>query len=150
MTQYPLVVRNKVPLFYRGFMLTFLGMAILITWSAARGNALPPDKWWPYVMALFLIVGAWGVAWSMNLEVPVVRITNPRSIHITRGKAFRREELWTDRARFWIEDSKDSDGDAYFKLMMDAPVGKLTVKEGHQRAKLEALLPEIEAAVSGR
>ena len=48
---------------------------------------------------------------------------------------------------FWIEDTKDSDGDAYFKLMMDAPGGSLVVREGHQRGALETLKTEMEAAL---
>ncbi len=149
MTDYPLVVRNGVPLFYRGFMLAFLGTAVLITWAAASGSTVEPDRWWPYIMALFLAVGAWGLAWTLNLEAGVIRITQPKSIHIKRGKAFRREDHWTDRARFWIEDGKDSDGDLYFKLKMDAPGGDLTIKEGHSRPALEKLLAEIDVAVKG-
>ena len=98
-------------------------------------------------MALFLSVGLFSVIWAMNQEVAQLRITGPRSVHIRRGKAFRRADHWTDRARLWIADSRDSEGDPYFKLMMDAPGGELVVKEGHARDRLEALREQIETAI---
>jgi hypothetical protein len=59
--------------------------------------------------------------WTHNEETSTVRIESNRSIHLARGKAFRRQELWTDHARVWIDNTKDRDGDPYFKLMTDAP-----------------------------
>lgn len=147
---YPLVIRNTVPLFNRGFMLLFFGTAVLITYVAARDGPPQPDKWWPLIMLAFWFAGIFGLWWSFDQEAAVIRITNPGSIHIWRGKAFRREEHWTDRARLWIEDTKDSEGDPYFKLWMDAPGGKLTIKEGHRRVALENLQARVEAAIAGR
>lgn len=150
MRRYPLVYRNRVVLFYRGFMIVWLGTVVAATIAAAGGDAGADGTWWPWFMAAFWLVGLWGLAWSLNQETSEVRITAPRSIHIRRGPAFRRAEHWTDRARLWIEDTKDSDGDPYFRLWMDAPGGKLAVREGHRRGGLEQALAEIEGALEQR
>lgn len=150
MTQYPLVVRNNVPLVLRGFVLCFLGGVALMTYVALRDGPPEPEKWWPLIMLAFWASGLFALVHMFNQEVGVLHITNPASIHIERGKAFRREEHWLPQARFWIEDTKDSDGDPYFKLMMDAPGGKLTIQESHSRARLEELQQRIEAAVLGK
>ena len=147
MARYPIIIRNRVVLFYRGFMLAFVATVALATYAALRDGPPEPGKWWPLFMLVFWAAGLGGLVWSLNQETSVVRVTGNRSIHIRRGKAFRRHDLWTDRARFWILDDKDSEGDPYFKLMMDAPGGKLTVREGHQRPALELLLAELEAAL---
>ena len=150
MSQYPLVIRNRVAWFYRGFMAAWLGAGALSTYAALRDAPPGPGKWSPLIILGFWAVGLFGLAWSLNQQTSVVRITSNRSIHVERGKAFRREQLWTDHARFWIEDTKDSDGDPYFKLWMDAPGGKLTIKEGHHRPELEELKGMAKAAVAGR
>ena len=129
MSSYPLIVRNRIPLVYRGFMLLWLGGVALITYVALPDGPPEPQRWWPWFMAAFWAVGLFALAWALNQEVSVVRITNPQSIHIRRGKAFRRVEHWTDRARLWIDEEQDSDGDPYFKLKMDAPGGPLTISE---------------------
>jgi hypothetical protein len=149
-SDYPLVVKNKTPLYARVFMLLFVGGVALITYVALRDGAPAPQRLWPWIMAAFWASALFGLWWAMNQEVCQLTIKGPGSITVTRGKAFRREEHWIDRARFWIEDTKDSDGDPYFKLMTDAPGGKLTVKEGHSRTHLEGLQQRIETAVSGR
>ncbi|HEY1143464.1 MAG TPA: hypothetical protein VGE68_05460 [Sphingomicrobium sp.] len=146
-TQYPLVVRNRAPMFVRGFMLTFLMGVSLMTYVALRDRPPEPHKWWPLIMAAFWACGAFGLYFSLNQEVAVLRIDGPRSIQVERGKAFRRESLWTDHARFWIVESTDSDGDPYFKLTMDAPGGALVVREGHHKPALEDLLKKVEAAL---
>ena len=147
MGKYPIIIRNRVVLFYRGFMLAFVTVVALATYAALRDGPPEPGKWWPLFMLVFWAAGLGGLFWSLNQETSVVRVTGNRSIHIRRGKAFRRHDLWTDRARFWIVDDKDSEGDPYFKLMMDAPGGQLVVREGHQRSALELLLSEVEAAL---
>lgn len=149
MTHYPLVVRNNMAIGLRCFMLAFLTGVALMTYVALRDGPPAPDKWWPLIMLAFWAAGLLGLVHSLNQESSIVRITRPGSIHVTRGKAFRREEHWVGRARFWIEDGTDSDGASYFNLMMDAPGGKMTVKEGHRRARLEALQQRLEAALSG-
>ena len=133
---YPFVVKNRTALFVRGFMNVFLIGCALITYMIIRDNP-EPHRWAPLIMLAFWACGLFGLVHALNQETSEVQITSPGSIHIRRGKAFRRQEHWTDRARFWIEDTKDSDGDPYFKLWMDAPGGKLAVSEGHQRAQLE-------------
>ena len=147
MSRYPLVIRNRVALFYRGFMTAWLGGLALATYAALRSGPPASDKWWPLFLAGFWLAGLFGLYWSFQQETSVVRIKSNQSIHIERGKPFRRQEFWTDRARVWIEDTKDSDGDPYFKLMMDAPGGVLPVREGHQREQLEQLQAEIESAL---
>jgi hypothetical protein len=149
MTEYPLVVRNNVALYLRCFILAFVAITAVITYVAGRDGPPEPHHWWPLALLSFWACGLFGLVHSLNQETSVIRVTNPASIHVTRGKAFRREEHWVHRARFWIEDTKDSDGDPYFKLMMDAPGGKVTVKEGHSRPRLEALQNRLDAAVSG-
>ena len=148
MGRYPLVIRNRVPWFYRGFMAVWLGTVALSTYAALREAPPEAGKWWPLFLLGFWAVGLFGLAWSLNQETSVIRITSNRSIHIERGKAFRRQEVWTDRARFWIDEEKDSEGDPYFKLRMDAPGGPLTVREGHQRPALEELSRRIEEALA--
>lgn len=150
MTAYPLVIRNYVPLVLRGFMLAFVGIVVLITYVALRQGPPEPQKWWPLALLSFWACGLFGLVHALNQEAGVIRITGPGSIHIERGKALRREDHWLPRARFWIEDTKDSEGDPYFKLMMEAPGGPLAVREGHRRQRLEALQRQIEAAVSAR
>ena len=150
MSKYPLVIRNRVAYFYRGFMAAWLGTLAMATYAALRDGPPQPDKWWPLFLACFWLVGLFGLYWSLDQETSVVRIRSNRSIHIARGKAFRRRELWTDRARFWIEDTKDSEGDPYFKLMMDAPGGTLVVREGHQRRYLEELQRRVETLLERR
>jgi hypothetical protein len=147
MSKYPLVIRNRVAWFYRGFMVIWLGTVALASYAALRDGPPEVGRWWPLIMLVFWAVGLFALAWSLNQETSVVRITSNRSIHIERGKAFRRQEHWADRTRLWIEDTEDSDGDPYFKLMMDAPGGPLTMREGHQRELLEFLQAEVEAAV---
>ncbi|NUT01016.1 MAG: hypothetical protein HOP96_08590 [Sphingomonas sp.] len=147
MSQFPIVIRNRVVLFYRGFMLAFVGTVALVSYAALRDGPPEPGRWWPLIILLFWTVGLAGLAWSLNQETSVVRILGNRSIQVERGKAFRRHDLWTDRARFWIEETKDSDGDPYFKLMMDAPGEPLAVREGHQRPVLERLQSEVEEAL---
>jgi hypothetical protein len=100
-------------------------------------------------MLAFWSAGLFGLYFALDQEVAVVRATNPRSIHVERGKAFRRERLWTDHASFWITNTTDSDDDPYFKLVMDAPGGKLVIKEGHYRQPLETLQRQVEAAILG-
>ena len=146
---YPRVIRNAAPLVLRGFMAVFLCGCALITWMIVRDNP-EPHRWAPLIMLAFWACGLFGFVHALNQEVGKIRIINPGSIHIERGKAFRRVEHWTDRARFWIEDTEDSDGDPCFKLWMDAPGGKLIVSEAHQRPQLEKLQSKIEAAVAGR
>jgi len=145
MSRYPLVIRNNVALFYRGFMTLWLGAVAIATFVALRDGPPEPGRWWPLIMLIFWAVGIGGLIWSFNQETSVLQIRSNRSIHIERGKAFRRKELWTDRGRFWIEETEDSDGDPYFKLWMDAPGGQLAVREGHQRDKLESLKQEMES-----
>jgi hypothetical protein len=149
-TSYPLVVRNNVALYLRGFMLAFLTGVALITYIALRDGPPEPHKWWPLAMVAFWACGLFGLVHSLNQETAVIRISNPGGVHVRRGKAFRTEQHRVARARFWIEDTRDGEGDPYFKLMMDAPGGKLAVKEGHSRPRLEALQQRVEAAVSGR
>jgi len=146
-SSYPLVVRNRVALFYRGFMIVWLGTLALATYAALRDAPPEPGKWWPLILTGFWLVGLFGLYWSLQQETSVVRVPGPKSIHVRRGKAFRRVDLWTDHARFWIEDTTDSDGDPYFKLWMDAPEGQLTAREGHQRAELEAIKLKLERAI---
>lgn len=67
-------------------------------------------------MGYFWLVGIFALIWSLNQETSVVRIASNRSIHVERGKAFRRQRLWTDHARVWIDETTDSEGDPYFKL----------------------------------
>jgi hypothetical protein len=149
-TQYPLVIRNRTPLFYRGFTIVFLGFVALITYVALRDGAPGAHKVWPWIMAVFWASGLFFARWAFSQEYPVIRIPGPGSIHIERGKAFRRQELWTDRARLWIEDTKDSDGDPYFRLWLDSPGRPLAIAEGHDRERLVAVQAKVEAAVSGR
>lgn len=144
MSKYPLVIRNRTAYFYRGFMIVWLGTLAIATFAALRDGPPEPGKWWPLFLACFWTVGLFGLMWTLNEETSTVRIDSNRSIHVARGKAFRRQKLWTDHARVWIENTKDSDGDPYFKLMMDAPGGKLTIREGHHRSLLEDLQHQIE------
>ena len=149
MTRYPLVVRNKVPLFYRGFMLIFVGMTLLMFHTAASGKSVPPDKWWPYILGTFLLVGISASWWALKQEAGVVRFLGPGSIEIERGMPLRRERHRVSRARLWIEDTQDSEGDPYFKLLLDAPGGKLVVQEGHDRQSLERMQERLEGAIAG-
>jgi hypothetical protein len=143
------VVRNKVPLIVRGVMLAFLGFTAVMTCVVIRDNP-EPRQWTPFMVLAFWVCGTWGFVHALSQEAIVIRITSPASIYIERGKAFQREERWTDRARLWIEDTKDNDGVPYFKLWMDAPGGPLVAKEGSSRGRLEGLQRAIETAVSGR
>jgi hypothetical protein len=145
---YPLVVRNKVPIIVRGVMLVFLGFTALMTWMVIRDNP-EPRQWTPFIVLAFWVCGTWGFVHALNQEAIVIKIAGPGSIYIERGKAFQREERWTDRARLWIEDTKDNDGGPYFKLWMGAPGGPLVAKEGSSRGRLEGLQRILEAAVSG-
>lgn len=144
---YPVIVRNRTPYFARGLMLLFVGFTAMFTYLGFRDRPADAGPYLPYIMLLFWLVGLGATLWSFNQEAAELRVTGPRSLHIRRGKAFRRVEHWTDHARFWIVEEKDSDGDPYFKLLMDAPGGKLTVAEGHYRPHLEQLQARIEAAV---
>jgi hypothetical protein len=149
MNEYPFVIRNKVPLYYRGMAILFLAGVALITSVALRDGPPEPHKYWPFIIACFWAAGLAFLWWAFEQEAAVVRVTSPSSIQVERGKALRRQEHWTTHARFWIEDAKDSDGDPYFRLWMDAPGGKLPVKEGHRRAVLEELQRAAEAAIKG-
>lgn len=149
-SEYPLIIRNRAPLFFRGFMLVFLSMTAIITYVSVRDR--PPSGAGPflfYILLVFWAVGLSALAYSLNQEASVVRVTDPRSIHVRRGGAFRRRDLWTDHARFWIEETSDSEGLPYFKLLMDAPGGSLAVQEGSSREYLETLEAKIGAATSG-
>jgi hypothetical protein len=146
---YPLVVRNKVPMVVRGVLLVFLGFTALMTYLVIRDNP-EPRQWTPFIVLAFWVCGTRGFVHALNQEAIVIRITGPASIYIERGKAFQREERWTDRARLWIEDTKDNDGAPYFKLWMEAPGGPLVAKEGSSRRRLEGLQRAIEVAASGR
>lgn len=147
MSKYPIVVRNRVALFYRGFMLAYITGVALATYAALRHGPPEPGKWWPLIMLVFWAAGLGGLLWSLNVETSVVRVASNRSIHVERGKALRRKEFWTDRARFWIKEQEDSEGEGYFSLMMDAPEGPLAVSEGHQRKRLEELQARLEEAL---
>lgn len=147
MSKYPLVIRNRVAFFVRGFMVVWLVGVALITYAALRDGPPESGHWWPFILAFFWLVGLAGVYGSFQNETSTVRIESDRSIHIDRGKPFARQQLWTDKAAFWIEKTKDSEGDPYFKLMMEAPDGPLSVREGHDRSRLEAILAEVQDAL---
>jgi hypothetical protein len=147
---YPLVVRNRAPLFARGFALLFMSVLALITVIVLRARPPSPTNWYQLYMLAFWAGGMACLVWAFHQEIAVIRVTNPGSIHIERGLLWNRVDHWVPSARFWIEEGKDDDGDPYFKLKMDAPGGPLVVKEGHGRERLEKLQAEIEAAVSGR
>lgn len=149
MTHYPLVIRNKVPLVVRGFMVAFLAFTALLTVLVVRYNP-EPRQWTPFIVLAFWVGGFGGLLHALYQEAAVIRISGPGSIHVERGNAFRREQRWADRTRLWIEDTVDNDGVPYFKLWMDAPGGRLIVKEGSSRKRLEQIQRQIEAAVSGR
>lgn len=149
MIEYPLVVRNRGPLFYRATMLFILiGGLIMASIAVRGGQAELHEWWWPVITAGFTIGGLGGLIHALSQEVAVVTIRAPRSIHIQRGQAFRREERWTDSARLSIKSKKDNDGVNVFELWMEAPGGPLCIAEGQSRHRLELLQERIEAAVS--
>ena len=150
MTQYPLVIRNLAPLFYRAFMLLFLCGVMLMAFIAFRDGPPEPHEWWPFIMTGFTIGGVRGLIHALGEEAAVISVRGPGSITIMRGSAFRREERWTDRAPLRIKASKDNDGDNFFELWMEAPGRPLCIAQGHGRRRLELLQQEIEAAVLGR
>lgn len=150
MTEYPLVIRNIVALYLRCFMLAFVAIDALITRAAFQHGPPEPDRWWPLILAGFWALGLCGLVHAMNQETSVLRVTRAGDLRLVRGKAFRRVEHHATAARFWIEETKDGDGDPYFKLMIDAPDGPLAVKEGHRRARIEALQRRVEAALLAR
>jgi hypothetical protein len=146
--RYPLVIRNNAPLQLRVFMGTFLAASLLVAYETMKAAPTAEGRWWPYIVILFVGVGACGLIWSLDREAAVIRITAPKSIHIQRGKAFRRSAHWTDRADLRIEDAEGTEG-PYFKLWMDAPGGPLVVAEGQSRSSIEAIKSRIEVAVEG-
>lgn len=147
MSEYPIIVRNRVAWFYRGFMIVWLGGVALATYAALRDGPPEPGRWWPLIMLAFWAMGVFALAWSLKQETSVVRIESDGSILIVRGPALRRTQCRTDHARFWIEDTQDSEGAAYFRLMIDAPGGKLAAREGHGRGELERLLAQVQSAM---
>ena len=150
MTDYPLIIRNRIPLFYRGFMLVFVAGVGVGTYLAIRDAPADGGEWWSIPIAAFWLAGIGGLVWAMNQEIGVLRVAGRGDVHITRGRAFRRVEHRTGTVRLSIEDTKDSEGDPYFKLWIEAPGGPLVVAEGHFREGLEALRQKIETAVSGQ
>ena len=74
MSKYPLVVRNRIPLFYRGFMIVWLGTLAMVTFAALRDGPPEPGKWWPLYLAVFWLAGLFGLYWSLDQETAVVRI----------------------------------------------------------------------------
>jgi hypothetical protein len=146
--RYPLIIRNRAPLQLRAFTGTFLAVSLLVAVLTIRQAPTAAGKWWPYIIALSVGVGVWVFVWSLNREAAVIRITGPKTIHIRRGKAFRRFEERTDRADLRIEAGEGTEG-PYFELWMAAPGGPLIVAEGQQRAAIEAIKSRIEAAVEG-
>lgn len=150
MTEYPLVIRNRAPLFFRTVMVLFLCAVILMIAFAFRDGPPEPRAWWPLIVLAFIGGGLFGLFNAMNEECAVVRINGPNSITIERGPAFRRVQQWTDRARFWVKDRKDSDGVPYFELMMDTPGEEpLCIAQSPRRWRVEQLQARIEAAFSG-
>jgi hypothetical protein len=148
MAAYPLVVRNNVPLVTRGVMAVYMAVLALITAIVLEARPPQASNWYQLYLLIFWIGGLSCARWAYNQEAAIIRITNPGSIHVERGKPLGRVEHWVPSARFWIDEGKDDDGDAYFKLKMDAPGGPLVIQEGPSRPKLEALQARIEAAAS--
>ena len=91
MVEYPLVIRNNVPLYQRCFMLAFLLGVALITYVCLRDGLPEPHRWWPLILSAFWLCGLFGLLHAFNQELPVIRITSAGNILISRGRGFRRE-----------------------------------------------------------
>jgi hypothetical protein len=130
-------------------MLLFLsGIAVMASY-ACRNGPPEPHGWWPLIVIGFAGGGLFGLIHALKQEVAVVEVRGPGGIAIQRGKAFRREERWTDRTCLWIKDTKDNEGANRFDVWMEAPGGPLRIAQGPRRKRLIALQQRLESAVSG-
>jgi len=145
---YPLVVRNPVPGLQRAFVLLWVQVLLLVTWSAGRTG--PPDgtKWWPLILLLFWIVGLFALRRAFDAEAGQLRIEAPRQARVRRGRPFARRDETLPRLDLTIVDTDDGDGTPYFHLIVGTPGGLLLVRESHRRAYLEALKARAERAWS--
>jgi hypothetical protein len=148
----PVVLRNRLALFYRGFMLTFLAGVLLITWVAFRDrDTIEGVGWLTAVLVPFWIAGLWGCWWAFRQETITVTVSSPGRLVLITSTLFQSTRLEVTSAmvsRIDVVEGKDSDGDPYFRGVLSvAGAGHVTVAEGHQRRIVEKKIERLQSAL---
>jgi hypothetical protein len=144
--RYPLVIANRVPLFYRAFTSLWLGGVALISWKAWSSHPPEATRYWPWILSGFWIVGLVAMRWAFSIEIGRLIVAGPGDAAIVRGPIFRRRRHVLTRLAPRLVDTVDGEGDPYHQLVVEAPGGPLIVREGHHRGRLVELGTRIEAA----
>src|SRR5919199_1522206 len=149
----PVVLTNRIALFYRGFMALFLAGVALITWVAVRDRAtLEGSEWLALVLLPFWLAGLFGCWWAFRQDTVRVEVTGPGRLELTRSTLFRstRVEITaTMIGQITVVEDRDSNGDPYFRGVLTAVgVGNVTISEGHRRASVENDVNRLRSALS--
>ena len=149
MAPYPLTVRNRAPWFLRGVMIGFIGLVLTPAIGVFNARSTGAVAEWPLVLALCAAVCVGLLVGSFFLESGELIVEARGRVRLTRGPPWHRTTVLLDRASLSIGTETDSDGDPDFKLLIDAPGGRMIVAQNHRRGTIEALQRRIQAAFAG-
>jgi hypothetical protein len=131
-----MTIRNDSALFLWGFMAIWWGMS----WTLA-GAAL----------AFFWCGGAAGAAWAFSHARLRLEIASDGCAQLECARLFRRRRETLSPgmvARVTVEETTDSDGDAYFLCQLRLADGRhFAVAEGHDRPSMEACASRLRCAL---
>ncbi|MGH6644105.1 MAG: hypothetical protein ACRED3_15570 [Bradyrhizobium sp.] len=154
MSSAPLIIRNAIAIFGWVFMSLWLAMLCLFTWLFIREGGFHQ---FPLIveigiMAMFWLFGWAGGAHSFNVPVTVLK-TDGRGVVISERRVWKREHVWIARdaiSTIDVSAGKDSDGDAYYKLLLAEVSGRqFVLAESSDRARVEAVRDKLQASLAG-
>lgn len=146
-------IRNNMAIVGWIFMSIWMGMLLLITWLFVRDGGF--HQFDPLVeTGIMLLFWVFGLGGSAEL------FGRPRVRFVIEGGEVDVTERWLLRSRhetFPLADlaepklisDRDSDGDPYYRCGLVLPSGrKISVRESHDRATIEAECDRIKAAIA--
>lgn len=148
-----MTLRNDTALFGWGFMAVWTGMLGVFTWLFWRDNGF--HQFHPAVesgiLGLFWVFGLGGCAYFFGIPRIVLDLRNGSAVVREQWLLGQRVEecpATSDLAPVLVK-GKDSEGDPYFRCTVTTPSGRtVTVAEGHDRERVEAVRARLAAALS--